>query len=227
MFFQIVANIITTLSLIAGLSSILFAISYKFVWASGFIAISVIADMLDGRIARLNPVPSEFGKEYDSLADMVSFGIAPAVLMYTFAFRDELRIIYLLILFAYLFAGAYRLARYNIYSSGKVYTYFKGLPITASGGFLAGIVLWLKEFNISLAPMIFVGILGIVSLLMLSTIKYSNFSNARVAKGAFGVISLIVFIIFAIFSKGLIILPLLLIYLVFIPFFSGNSRNNN
>jgi len=82
------ANFLTGLSLLFGFLSIIFSLEGQFTCASWAIILSVISDGLDGQIARKNPLPSEFGKELDSLVDVVSFGIAPAILGYVFVYSN-------------------------------------------------------------------------------------------------------------------------------------------
>jgi len=119
------ANFLTVLSLFFGFLSIIFSLESHFTFASWAIILSVIFDGLDGQVARKNPVPSEFGKELDSLADVVSFGIAPSILGYIFIYRT----FYFwatLALFIYLFCSVMRLAKYNITPKDKLADYFYG-----------------------------------------------------------------------------------------------------
>src|SRR3990167_5481174 len=104
---NLLANFLSILSLIFGFVSIIFSLESHFTFASWAIILSVIFDGLDGQIARLNPTLSEFGKQLDSLVDVVSFGVAPSVLGYIFVYRN----FYLgatLALFIYLFCSVMR-----------------------------------------------------------------------------------------------------------------------
>ncbi|MDD4909720.1 MAG: CDP-diacylglycerol--serine O-phosphatidyltransferase [Candidatus Omnitrophica bacterium] len=223
MHYQFIANIVTILSLIFGFSSIFLALNLKYSMASWFIIWAVLCDIIDGKIARLSPTPSEFGKEFDSLADMVSFGVAPAVLVYMLAFGNQFNIQNIFVVCLYLSCGAFRLARFNIYSKGRPRGYFKGLPITASGAFLASFVLWAHRFDIGVRQEIFWLVLLILSLLMGSNIRYPNFSNFKAARGFIGVSLLLLSIIAALMSKGVALLIIFFTYVALSPIIVGDK----
>ncbi len=147
-----IPNIFTFINLSCGVFSLLFNLSCgvfsllstfekQYVLASIFILIAGLVDRYDGRVARFLQVSSDLGKELDSLADLVSFGVAPSVLIYilfnlnTFGPKGILGII---LLIAFPICGAYRLARYNTSSFDGVFT---GVPITITGCFLAAFAL--------------------------------------------------------------------------------------
>lgn len=125
----VLPNLLTTGNLFFGFFSFVKTFQGDFKWAAGAIILAAIFDVLDGRVARLTGSTSEFGVQYDSLCDLISFGLAPSFLMYQFALVDIGRIGWI-ICFLFLSCGALRLARFNVQSSiGKSHGDFTGLPI--------------------------------------------------------------------------------------------------
>lgn len=182
MSFHLIADIITGGSILCGLFSIICSMDRNYSLASWLIIIAVLFDAIDGKIARLSKVYSNFGREFDSLADIVSFGLAPAVLSYTYILKSA-NTVGLSILCLYLICGAFRLARFNLYSKDTGDGFFIGLPITAGGGFLASCVLISLEHGIIIKTHFFLPILIILSYLMAGKIKYPNFSSIKNIKG--------------------------------------------
>ncbi len=220
------ANFLTSSSLIFGFVSIIFSLERHFTYASWAIILSVIFDGLDGQIARKNPIPSEFGKELDSLVDVVSFGIAPAILGYIFIYRDFYLLATLALLF-YLFCSVMRLAKYNITPKDKLANYFCGLPTTISGGILASFILiYRKKGDIALPqyfPVIFLLMVLILAVLMISRVRYLNLDGLIQVLGKktkLIVLALVILFILAAFLRkaGVSIFALFLIYLIFSPF---------
>ncbi|MBI4972876.1 MAG: CDP-diacylglycerol--serine O-phosphatidyltransferase [Candidatus Omnitrophica bacterium] len=222
------ANLLTVLSLVCGFISIIFSLESHFTFASWAIILAVVFDGLDGQVARRNPIPSEFGKQLDSLVDAVSFGIAPAILGYVFVYRD----FYLwatLILFIYLVSSVMRLAKYNITPKEAMAKYFYGLPTTVSGGILVSFILiYRKKGLVALpqyVPVIFILMVLALACLMLSRIRYLNLDGLKEVLGKNKIITVLllaVFLVVAAFLKkvGVAVLLLFLIYLVFSPFFA-------
>jgi CDP-diacylglycerol--serine O-phosphatidyltransferase len=220
------ANSLTVLSLISGFVSIIFSLESHFTFASWAIIFSVIFDGLDGQVARKNPIPSEFGKELDSLVDVVSFGIAPSMLGYIFIYR-EFYFWASLALFIYLVCSVMRLAKYNITPKEKLENYFYGLPTTVSGGILASFILiYRKGKDISplpqSIPIIFLFIVLFLAFLMVSRVRYLNLDGLKQFMGK--KVKLIIFILaillmLAAFLRkaGVAIFILFLIYLLFSP----------
>lgn len=212
------ANFLTVLSLFFGFVSIVFSLESHFTFASWAIILSVIFDGLDGQIARLNNLPSEFGKELDSLVDVVSFGLAPSILGYIFVYRD----FYLwatLALFVYLLCSVMRLAKYNIMPTEKLINYFYGLPTTASGGIIASFILIYRKYTRLPPTLIFLLIVLLLAFLMVSKIKYLNLDGLKQILGhkkilPFLVVALIAFV----FVPEITIFALFLIYLISSPF---------
>ena len=132
-----IPNIFTFINLACGVFSIISIIKENFLLSAIFILIAGLVDRYDGRIARYLQVSSELGKELDSLADLVSFGVAPSILIFTMFELDNLAPMGLLgyaLVIAFPICGAFRLARYNVSSFDGVYT---GVPITITGCVLA------------------------------------------------------------------------------------------
>lgn len=129
-----VPNIFTFSNLACGVLSLLMTFQGNFVWAAWFILIAGLIDRYDGRVARALNVSSDMGKELDSLADLVSFGVAPSLLIFNLFNFSHLGLIGYLLVLLFPIAGAYRLARYN---SSEFDGIFLGIPITAAGMFMA------------------------------------------------------------------------------------------
>ncbi|HET6900556.1 MAG TPA: CDP-diacylglycerol--serine O-phosphatidyltransferase, partial [Vicinamibacteria bacterium] len=136
-----------------------------------------IFDVLDGRIARMTNTTSEFGAELDSLADVVSFGVAPALLAYSWGFSTLPRVGWL-VAFLFVVCGALRLARFNVQKSSVDGRYFVGLPIPAAAAPVAALV------NVSPAPVdekahavLWLSLLIVLSFLMVSTFRYTSFKK--------------------------------------------------
>lgn len=170
-------NICTTAGLFAGFYSIVAAMQHHFGVACAAIFIAMVADGLDGRVARLTNTQSAFGAEYDSLSDMVAFGLAPALLMYTWSLSSLGKIGWLCAFF-YVACTGLRLARFNTQLDNADKRFFIGLACPASAAVLAGAVWFLLE-NTSLAgdamaiPIAILTVL--VGALEVSNIKYYSF----------------------------------------------------
>lgn len=145
----ILPNLVTSANLFCGYLSILKAIQGNFVWASALILLAAVFDILDGRVARMTGSTSEFGVQYDSLCDLVSFGLAPAILIFQFGLNDAGRV-GSMACFMFAACGALRLARFNVQSAiGKASGDFTGLPIPMAAGVLASFVLAMSDVKTS------------------------------------------------------------------------------
>lgn len=228
------ANFVTVLSLVFGFLSIILSLERHFTFASWAIIISVILDGLDGQIARSTQSKSDFGKELDSLVDVISFGIAPSILGYIFIYR-QFFFWATLALFLYLFCSVIRLAKYNITPKGKLTNYFWGLPTTASGGMLASFILWFRDKQINMllnfAPFIFLFLVLGLSILMVSRVKYFNLEGlkqvlGRKFKPAIYVLSVLFILDACLTRAGVALFSLFLIYLIFSPFVVKRLNSN-
>jgi CDP-diacylglycerol---serine O-phosphatidyltransferase len=166
-----IPNFITALNLVFGVFAIFSVFDGDFRMAAIYIVAAVVADSLDGRVARYLGVSGEFGKEFDSLCDLGSFGVAPAVMAYAFMLKDFGWIGYITAAF-FACCGAYRLARFNVNAS-TVKGYFMGLPIPAGGAIIATFVM----LQIRLPGWFFPLFVAFVGYLMVSTVKYPDFKG--------------------------------------------------
>lgn len=157
-----IPNILTFLNLSFGVVAILEVINTKYIFAAACILAAALVDRYDGKIARALNVSSEIGKELDSLADLVSFGVAPAILI-LFKFGLNTHLLGVAAMLYYIICGCYRLAKYNISVFDGV---FSGIPITICGGILA--VISLVNSNVKAIPMVCLLALGYA---MVSKIK--------------------------------------------------------
>ena len=130
-------NLFTTANLFAGFYAIVAAIGGRFEAAAIAIFIAMVLDGMDGRIARMTNTQSDFGKEYDSLVDMVTFGLAPALVMYEWALQPLGKLGWLAA-FVYAAAAALRLARFNTQAASIGKRYFQGLASPAAAAVIAG-----------------------------------------------------------------------------------------
>jgi CDP-diacylglycerol--serine O-phosphatidyltransferase len=178
----ILPNIFTSLNIFCGFYGIVAAFNGKFVAAAVSIVIAGIFDGLDGKIARATNSTSEFGLEYDSLADVISFGLAPALIMYLWALKPLGRMGWLAA-FLFTVCGALRLARFNTQSGTVSSDHFVGLPIPAGAGMNAVIILLCSKLNISnVNPYVILLTVYSLSFLMVSSIRYNSFKKPELFK---------------------------------------------
>jgi CDP-diacylglycerol--serine O-phosphatidyltransferase len=140
-------NIFTTLNLFAGFYAIVQGMNHEFEKAAVAIFVAMVLDSIDGRVARLTRTQSAFGAEYDSLTDMVSFGAAPALVMYEWALRDMGRIGWIAA-FVYCAGTALRLARFNTQLAVADKRWFTGLPSPAAAALIAGMIWVLNDYSV-------------------------------------------------------------------------------
>lgn len=173
----ILPNLMTTANMFFGFFSIILAMKGQFQLAAYAIVASAIFDLLDGRLARLTRSTSKFGAEYDSLSDVLSFGMAPALLMYLWALEPFGRLGWLAS-FIYLACTALRLARFNVQAHVVEKNYFQGLPSPMAAGIVASAVLAFIDLGYesrgNLGLLLLTVLLGIV---MVSTFRYRSFKD--------------------------------------------------
>ncbi len=158
------ANVVTLLNIIFGSLSLVFTLNQDYKTAAILILLAVVMDSVDGRVARKLNAESEMGKELDSLCDLVSFGVAPAILVYAQVLAQPYEILGILSVILFIVCGALRLARFNILN---IKEYFLGIPITFSGMLLALISL-LAAY---VPPVMILLAVFILALLMVSNFK--------------------------------------------------------
>lgn len=203
---SLIPNALTAFNLVLGVWAIINTFHGNFTTAALLVVAAMVADGLDGRVARYFKVSSEFGKELDSLCDLVSFGVAPALMAYVFLLQD-FGIMGGMVAAAFATCGALRLARFNVNTS-TVKGYFMGLPIPAAGCVIATFVMiGIKPAGISFPLMV-----AIFAYLMVSTVKYPDFKGKgeriRLIPAAVGIV-LAVYILLTYTNS-----------LLFAPFFS-------
>jgi CDP-diacylglycerol--serine O-phosphatidyltransferase len=174
----ILPNLITTASLFAGFYAIIEAIHGRFEVAAVAVLVSLVLDGLDGRVARMTHSASSFGVQYDSLADLVAFGVAPALIVYFWTLQPYGRYGWVAA-FLFVVCGALRLARFNVQIGEMDPRYFNGLPIPAAATMVAMSILmyyelgeWPPNRDKYILFMIY-----ILSFLMVSNIKYYSFKK--------------------------------------------------
>lgn len=171
-------NMFTSMNLFCGFYAVIAAIDGKFTAAAVAVIIAGVFDSLDGKIARATRTTSKFGVEYDSLADLVSFGLAPGLMIYLWALKPLGRIGWLAA-FLFMACGALRLARFNTQTHSASGDYFTGLPIPAAAGMNAATVLIYHKFSLNAqsSPILILIMLYALSFLMVSTIEYNSFKK--------------------------------------------------
>ena len=139
-------NLITSMSLFAGFYAIVASMDGRFYAAAWAILIALILDGLDGRVARMTKTTSGFGVQYDSLADLVAFGVAPGIMAYLWALKDFKQFGWAAA-FLFVVCGALRLARFNVQQGSFDPRYFNGLPIPAAAMMVAASVAFYHELG--------------------------------------------------------------------------------
>ena len=194
-------NLFTTAGLFAGFYAIVAAIRGDFESAAIAIFIAMIMDGLDGRIARMTNTQSAFGAEYDSLADMVSFGLAPALVIYQWSLLGMGKVGWM-VAFVYAACGALRLARFNTQIGIEDKRYFQGLPSPAAAACLAGWV-WAGTSN-GIDPTVLTWIALpltlICGLLMVSTVRYYSFKELDLHGKVPFIVILAIVLVFAVIA---------------------------
>lgn len=180
----IVPNLFTTGNLMSGFFGIVSSINGDFQLAAVAIFVSCVFDILDGKVARLTHSTSRFGIEYDSLADLVAFGVGPAILMYLWALKPFGRLGWLAA-FVFVACGALRLARFNVQVETTSTKYFVGLPIPGAANMVATTVFFLEGWRIAFTPYGAPSLLVVTYLLgflMVSTVPFYSFKDFEMIK---------------------------------------------
>jgi CDP-diacylglycerol---serine O-phosphatidyltransferase len=171
----VLPNLFTALNMLCGFYAVVAAIDGNFIASAYAVLVACIFDTLDGKIARATNTTSKFGVEFDSLADLISFGLAPGILMYLWVLTPLGRIGWLAA-FLFLACGALRLARFNTQAATISSEFFIGLPIPAAAGMSAVTILFCQKVGVveQVHPFVFLAMLYVLSFLMVSTIKYHS-----------------------------------------------------
>lgn len=175
----ILPNLLTTANLFCGYFSIVASIREQWVTAAFAIALAGLFDALDGRIARLTKTQSAFGEQYDSMSDLVSFGVAPALLMHQWALVPYGRIGWA-VSFLYLTCAALRLARFNVFKQNVEKRYFQGLASPIAAGTIAAAVLFYLDMGFSDGRDVYMlFVMASLATLMISQIPFRSFKDLR------------------------------------------------
>jgi CDP-diacylglycerol---serine O-phosphatidyltransferase len=175
----ILPNLFTTGVLFGGFYAIVQAMNARYEHAAIAIFVAMVLDGLDGRVARLTRTQSEFGAEYDSLADVVAFGAAPALVMYEWALRPLGRLGWIAA-FAYCAATALRLARFNVNIEVVDKRFFQGLPCPAAAAVLAGFVWVIDDFDLQRAEWLYglaTAVTFFAAVTMVTSIPFYSFKD--------------------------------------------------
>ncbi len=177
----VLPNLFTASSIFVGVISIVEASKGHFVLASWLILLALVFDGLDGRIARMTNTTSQFGVEFDSLADIISFGIAPAMLLYFFIGHDFGRF-GILVSALYVIFGAIRLARFNISTAKTDPNVFIGLPIPTAAIFISMWILLFHKYGLESYSIVLLFLALSVAVLMVSNFRYPSFKKVKLDK---------------------------------------------
>ncbi len=219
-------NLLTTAGIFSGFYAVVASMQGQFESAAIAIFIAMIFDGLDGRVARMTNTQSEFGAEYDSMADMVSFGMAPALVAYNYALTGLDKLGWLAA-FVYVAGAALRLARFNTTVATADKRFFQGLPSPSAAALVAGLV-WVGQeyqikdtFNPYLVEIIVAVITTAAGALMVSNFKYNSFKELNWHGKVPFVAILIVCLIFVVVATE----PSLVLFIVFFLYTAAGPIN--
>jgi CDP-diacylglycerol---serine O-phosphatidyltransferase len=179
----ILPNLFTTGNLFCGFWSIISVFQETYFFAAVAILVAAVFDALDGKVARLSGSTSKFGVQYDSLADLISFGMAPAILAFSWALRPYGRLGWLAA-FLFVVCGALRLARFNVMAAAGDTKYFKGLPIPGAAAMIALTILLYQRLieTGGVKDIVILVMIYVLAFLMVSNIRYSSFKELNLAR---------------------------------------------
>lgn len=177
MYIYVLPNLMTTGNLFCGFFATIMSIQGRFMFAAYAIVAAAVFDQLDGRLARLTRSTSKFGAELDSLCDLVSFGMAPSIMLYQWALGPFGRLGWVAC-FLFVTCGALRLARFNVQANVVEKNYFQGLPIPMAAGIVASSVMAFDDLGLDPAGSIWLLIMTILlAFVMVSTFRYRSFKD--------------------------------------------------
>ena len=226
---HILPSLFTTGNVFCGFYSFIAALNDKYFLAAWAIVFAIIFDVLDGRVARMTKTTSAFGMQYDSLADVISFGMAPAFLCYAWVLKPFGRVGWMAA-FLYLICAALRLARFNTTKSDIQSQYFIGLATPAAAAVIASIIIAFEDlFGSRVHPGFMVAVVYILAFLMVSNIKYPAFKKfefrKRVSFTRFLLVVLVLYILATIPKIALFIISFG--YTMFGPIGERSSQKKN
>jgi CDP-diacylglycerol--serine O-phosphatidyltransferase len=210
----LIPNLLTTGNLFSGLFAILSVLNEQYLAAAIAILVALVFDMLDGKSARWTNTTSPFGVEYDSLADVVAFGVAPGLLIYSWGLSSH-GMVGAAVMFAFVACGALRLARYNVMAASSESRYFTGLPIPAAASVIATLIIFdhhVVGLSSESKPLPVLIMTLVLAFLMVSTVKYRSFKDLKFKRGH----HVFNYLVWAILSLMLVVAwPQLMLFLVF------------
>jgi len=219
-FAYLIPNFFTALSAFFGIMSIIASSQGKYEKAFIYIVLSLIADGLDGRVARLTNTTSKFGVEFDSLADIIAFGAAPAMMLF-FAIGEHYGRFGALVSGLYVVLGAIRLARFNVTTAENDPRYFIGLPIPTAAVVLGSWIMLDISYKSGFDVLILIGTL-FLSFLMVSNFRYPSFKKLDLNKNiALKVLILIIIGASFIYLYPLEAIAMILTFYTFYGFYRG------
>ena len=217
----VVPSLFTLFNLFFGIWSMVLATRGEFYRAAWFIVFAGILDTLDGRVARLSGTGTRFGAELDSLVDIVSFGVAPAFLMYQIEFASGGPAAWIFCYF-YVMAAAIRLARFNVTQAGRAKEHFIGLPSPAAGMTLATYypftqTEWFEALRSLPWHLLLTFLMIALTILMVSNVHYPTLPRAgfRTARGLLGLTLILVILVFGIWQHDVFLFPLGILYMAY------------
>jgi len=200
----------TVANLFCGYACIVYAMRADYETAAVFIGVATVLDLLDGRIARLAGAASEFGGEFDSLADVISFGVAPAVLAFAWGLEPLGRVGWA-VGFLYVTATALRLARFNVQGGSSDKRYFIGMPSPAAAGVVVSTVFaWPTGFGITQGPFIALAVVLVPAFMMVSHIRFRSFGALTLQPSRF----FLVLLQFAFLIAAIVVQPKLVLFVM-------------
>jgi len=208
-------NLFTTAALFAGFYAIVQAMNVNFDQAAVAVFVAMLLDGLDGRVARLTRTQSAFGAEYDSLADMVSFGAAPALVMYEWALRDLGKLGWIAA-FVYVAGAALRLARFNTLLEVADKRWFLGLPSPSAAAVVAGLVWMVDDLGYDPEPLRWLAwaVTVFAGLTMISNVRYWSFKTINLKKS----VPFVAVCLIAIVLAGIAYQPATALFAVFVVY---------
>lgn len=215
-------NLLTTAGLFSGFYAVVMSMNGYFENAAIAIFVAMIFDGLDGRVARITNTQSAFGAEYDSMADMLSFGVAPALVAYNFGL-SELGKVGWLAAFIYVACAALRLARFNTQIETADKRFFQGLASPAAAAVVAGMVWVCMDYGIDISSysIVVAIITGFTGILMVSNFKYNSFKEVDWHGKVPFVALLVIMLVFIIVATA----PSLVLFIVFVLYMIAGPIN--
>jgi CDP-diacylglycerol--serine O-phosphatidyltransferase len=221
---SVIPSLFTIGNMFCGYYAIASTLQANYDYAAIAIGVGAVLDTLDGRIARLTGTASQFGLELDSLADVLTFGVAPAVLALNWGiaslagipaeFAQDVYQFGWLATFGFLICGALRLARFNVLADkpGDSSRHFVGLPIPAAAGVIASIVHFTRTPIQQVGPaLLWCFLVALLAFLMISRVRYPSFKDKTLPRGALVATAMLIGLIF--FYSGIVLLLMASAYL--------------